>query len=370
MHLFTDGSCKYPHIPPLRMAAWGFCQANLQEYNFEPIDAGILPGPYHTALRGEITAVIEALRYGIRSQRKFYVWTDNQIVHDKVLRFLFRGFHPFSPKKKDHDLWNQLGSLISIAVGNQLFQHIVKVSSHQDIELLTSAVAQWAAAGNHAADNVAESAWQQLPGDVRRVWADAAAARQQRLQHMRVLLRHCVDVGRFHLGRKELHHEDIAEQWQAVLDAPRSVQNPPSLIPLPEIQPPTSFSTRDCETVLWDWLRHFDGSQGGEAYWFSSYQLMLHFHATMKVRGFRYEYSQNRWKVLDTSDESFDFVRASAWLVALLKKYTVIHNLPFTAQSQLPIGNTFRFWSRCILLKADLEEKAKQLSPPEEKEAS
>eukprot|EP00438_Fugacium_kawagutii_P033072 Skav214284 [mRNA] locus=scaffold7438:20461:24713:- [translate_table: standard] len=308
-------------------------------------------GPGHTTLRGELTAAIEALRYGLRSKCKFYLWTDNQIMYDKVLRFLFHGFRPFSPKKKDHDLWNQLGSLLSIAVRHQWFQHIVKVSSHQDVSLLTSPIAQWAAAGNAAADRLAEAAWQQLPGDLRRVWDAAVEAYQRRRQHLRALMKHCIEVGKSHLGHKDSHHEGTAARWQAVIEAPRLVQSSPSLLPLPVGQPPSSLPIRDCETILWGWLKHFDVSQGGEAYWFSSYPLLVHFHATMKVKGFRYEYSQNSWKVLDVSDESFDFVRASAWLVALLKKYTGIHNLPFIAQSQLPIGNTFRFWRRCVLLK-------------------
>eukprot|EP00438_Fugacium_kawagutii_P007353 Skav218566 [mRNA] locus=scaffold2610:84830:86170:+ [translate_table: standard] len=355
MHLFTDGSCKAPKIPHLRVALWGFCQADLHTETFNPIASGLVKGPCHTTLRGEITAAIEAIKYGIRCDKPFYVWTDNQTLYNRLKCIMFDQVFHITVKRKDHDLWQTLADVTKIALRRHLFQHVVKVASHQDTARLHCPIVRWSAAGNEAADKVAEAAWLALSPQLRALWHTAYDKYMHRLQSVRRLWKHVVQIGKFHIGSKPQFHDQASEAWQSHLGRLNPVEAQPSLMPFPDSRPETTWAIRDCETTLWAWLQAFSGRSGGEPVWLSSYQLLVHFQATTGQVGFRYENSKNRWFPIESSEDDFDFNRTAAWLIALVKKFAHVHQLSCVVQSQVPVGHTFRMWCRCILLKVPLD---------------
>lgn len=218
MYLFVDGSCRAPSIPHLRIASWGFCLADLDHGTFIPVDSGIVEGPYHTTLRAEIVAAIQAVTYGIRAQTPFFLWTDNQAVHDGLSRIVFGAFVLLTPKKKNHDLWNKLAALTQIVKFKGYFQHVAKVVSRQDQALLSCVITQWAARGNECTDRLALEAWQHLPGKLRTLWYQAVERYKHRRVMTKVLFDHYLGVSKLHVASKPDSQDRVAAQWQQQVD--------------------------------------------------------------------------------------------------------------------------------------------------------
>ena len=108
LHLFSDGGCLHPTQPRLRLASWAFCIADLQDDSFLPGASGLLDGPLQSSLRAEIRAAIEAFQFAWTHRRKFILWIDNQLVHDRIKQFHTGVRGRPSLKQADHDLWDRM----------------------------------------------------------------------------------------------------------------------------------------------------------------------------------------------------------------------------------------------------------------------
>lgn len=164
LDLFTDGSCKSPHDCLSRLASWGVaCYTPEETQEFTPISGGVVPGIIQTTTRAEFMATCSAVKFAIKMKLPFRLWVDNQQVWKTLTRTLHATHEPYqvTNKVKNHDLINELGTLMYIA--RQHCQHVVKVCSHQTHGDGEPWETRWSWRGNDAADHVAARAVHEHP---------------------------------------------------------------------------------------------------------------------------------------------------------------------------------------------------------------
>ena len=234
LHLFTDGSGTDPNHPHLRIATWGVCVAALPEMEFPPVAAGGIPGLLQTVLRAEITAVTTAIHYGIHSNRPFYIWTDCQVVFDRVLTFVKDDTSVITPKQKGP--WPVANHAIRTCCQPQdgpVFRRSWK-SHHTRIAWNThSFVDRWAIKGNEAADALAIWARQLLPPEVTQAHQRLKLASQVRYKACQALHRLLVDIGSKVTSEKEELKAKEESAWDAMQSQQPQVVEKVSFAQLP-----------------------------------------------------------------------------------------------------------------------------------------
>ena len=158
LHLFTDGGSKAPSCPLSRWGAWGVVLGHVMAEGFFPVASGLLHGWLQTPLRGEITAAISACCFAILTQRPCTIWTDNQLVFDRLNMFRARPCW-FKPNQTNRDLWQELYALVR-ALG-PLLSDVIKVRSHVDLSHADDEFEFWAFQGNAAVDALVSREFQQ-----------------------------------------------------------------------------------------------------------------------------------------------------------------------------------------------------------------
>ena len=154
IHYFTDGGCKDPSDPFVRLCSWGLsAYPSTDLWTPYPVGSGLLPGPIETIVRAEWKAVIEALTSAWFHQRPFSIWCDNQSVVNRLRQMQQRPGIQWSGKIKNHDFLNAASNLMQQC--QHLLKHVSKVSSHQDRQLATTEVDDWCFQGNDHADALA-----------------------------------------------------------------------------------------------------------------------------------------------------------------------------------------------------------------------
>eukprot|EP00438_Fugacium_kawagutii_P005236 Skav217104 [mRNA] locus=scaffold139:119576:126011:+ [translate_table: standard] len=129
LQLFVDGACQMPTEPALRLASWGIVVANLHHDTFEPVSAGVLPGPMHTSLRAEVFAAAIALEAAMTQGKTVMLWTDNQLVFDRITGWLNGKGKILGMMAKDRDLWLRLCRAVKQARARGSLLHVLKVGS-------------------------------------------------------------------------------------------------------------------------------------------------------------------------------------------------------------------------------------------------
>eukprot|EP00435_Cladocopium_sp_Y103_P026669 s1004_g6.t1 len=348
LHLFVDGSCLEPQNPRLRLATWGVTVALLPETAFAPVALGGVPGLYQTILRAELCATIAAVRFALVHKRPFWIWTDNQLVYRRVREFA----HAKPPKqsKNDHDLWTPLFRLMRTACRLDLFQHVVKVASHQRLTLM-GVVDRWAVEGNDSADRAAARARQGLPAQVLTTWHLLRHALTQRETACRDFHKMLVLFGLRCVETKTDQAERDEQTWEALPKSFEGSETDISLVGLPGVIPELPPHTLgECLAPLHAWLLQLLSGPNLQPLWLSSYQLFAHFQWTTAGMGFRYLAKEKRWELADgyVHEEGFNFIRLSAWLQAIIKVFAKLLGLRCEAQPKLPYGTTIRSWQRQV----------------------
>ena len=354
LYLFIDGSCTEPHRPSLRVATWGLCAANLPSQGFSPVASGGVPGLYQTVLRGEITGAIAAFRFGLSMRRAFSVWTDNALVHRRIREFADPRHPAPSGKQNDHDLWSTLHCLVVQAVDQQMFQFVVKVTSHQT-EGMSDTVEEWARQGNECADRLAAMALHQLPFEVRVLQTkltNQANRRHFACKHFHAMLvqfgLRCVET------KTAVAHED-GGRWE---DARKLQEEEESKLSLRGFQTdtevPPSQRLGACAQVLHQWLARLLDTEDSVPMWLSSYQLYAHYRMATGHVGFCYHTGSRTWNTAEEyiHEHGFNFPRLAAWFQAILKEYAKHCQLECVAVPKLPWGSVFKTYQRCLLIRA------------------
>ena len=108
--IFTDGSCLHGTEGLLALGAWAVVCAQLSLV----IASGHLQGICQSIDRGELFAVVVALRWAVELGCGITIWTDSSFVFEGLLLLL----NGESQKNPTHsDLWQKVGDLLVMCRG-------------------------------------------------------------------------------------------------------------------------------------------------------------------------------------------------------------------------------------------------------------
>eukprot|EP00435_Cladocopium_sp_Y103_P036870 s2188_g9.t1 len=345
LHLFTDGSGLSPQQPALRLTTWSVCLAMLPGDDFQSIAAGGTPGVLQTVLRAEITAAISACQFALQQGRKFYIWTDCQVVFDRLTAFFTQTHKEITCKHKDHDLWQRLQGVFQACCEAQLFEKVLKISSHQDTTQFSDLVDQWAIRGNEAADTMAIHARALLPASVLHAYHNLEKALAERYAACASLHRLFIDIGLKVIQEKEATRAREATAWEQITPAKPVESDEVSFFPLPEVlEIPEIHTLGEGIHLLDQWLRVVTQDPMAQPAWVSSYQLYAHFQMTMDHLGFFYNRKTKVYEELSTvvPPKDYDFIRAAGWFQAMLKCFAKTLNMSCNVQSRMPSGTVLK----------------------------
>ncbi len=152
--LFTDGTCQYPTMHPIRHAAWAVTVA-LPEGNMfdnELIAAGGVPGLHQTSYRAELFGVKHALEIASRIPgRKVRIWSDCQSIIGAAKRIQYLHM-AVKPNRSHSDLWEVVEYHIQQLGAKLQFQ---QVFSHNDVSAGFNQCESWAYWHNSITDHAA-----------------------------------------------------------------------------------------------------------------------------------------------------------------------------------------------------------------------
>jgi hypothetical protein len=180
-HLFTDGSCCAHGRRETHVEAWAVYNATTQR----PLGTGPVPGLEQTIGRGELSALVFALRWALHFQVKTHLWIDAKWVHDG---FQQRKRHtPRHIVPVNGDLWLEVDNLLANGAA-----HLVDSSwipSHLDLARCESPFEEWIARNNAAVDFMAVRCNHERPQSLwtlvnqQRDWDQCWRDRLQKLRH-------------------------------------------------------------------------------------------------------------------------------------------------------------------------------------------
>ena len=355
MHMFTDGSGIFPQHKSLRLVSWSVCLATFQDVEFTPLAAGGVPGMLQTVLRAELTAAIAACRAAIKFQRPFYIWTDCQLVFDRINQYASMKRDAPTSKQKDHDLWGQLQAALHVCCKTNLFQKVLKITSHVGDTQFSHLVDSWAARGNTAADTMASKAIALLPARVRQAHRRLANLLESRYAACQAMHKLFVAIGKKVVKEKEEMKARETEAWENVGPSAPTISDVISFLPLPStVVEPEDHQLGEGFPLIHQWLLEFTGDEQSIPMWLSSYQLYAHFQWSTGHLGFHYNRKTKKFETLTSlgTAKEYNFIRAAGWFNAMLKSFAKAMKLPCNIQSRLPWGPVFKCWQRCLLVKA------------------
>ena len=179
LDLFTDGSCLKPQEPNLRLATWAVVHGPLDmEASSVLISAGLVPGMLQSPYRGELCAVVSALRFAWTFRRHVRIWTDCQALLKRFRKWQDGQWHP-SQRSPHWDLWSEVSDFFADLCQQVSFH---KVVAHVDLHGELSVADAWCAAHNAAVDSAAKHAqalrspafwetWQRLCSETTRAYS-------------------------------------------------------------------------------------------------------------------------------------------------------------------------------------------------------
>ena len=360
VHIFTDGSCLAPVDGALRLATWATCIACLQTETFLPLSHGGVPGGLQTILRGEVCAAISALKAGLHYDRPFYVWTDNALVHRRICEWM-KCSGQISRMAKDHDLWQQLHSLVRSAVARGLLQNAIKVRSHEDPSAYPELVERWAIQGNEMADSLAIAARKTLPAGVLRAWTHRADTHRVQRRVVGEFQTFLVKLGQRALNAEKSIRTADDDAWTVQLSkAPQVDLADLSCYPVRSLDHmPDKHTMGPALGPLHQWLSQMT-CDTAEPIWVTSAHLLIHFQATTKQLGFCYLQHRNKWGLVDDEVQAhgFCFTKTANWFFAALRCMARYLQMDHHAQSRMPSGYCYRCWTQCLLLKMPAQDFA------------
>ena len=338
---FTDGSCRAPTCSLSKLASWGVVIAETNLQNFWPLAGGVVPGHVQTALRGEITAAISACEYALQVGRELHLWTDNDLVYRRILKFQQKQCY-FKPNQKDADLWKILHQRVrQLGV---FFLGVTKVCSHQDVSTAEDEYEAWVFKGNAAADHVADTAVYQHVG-LYKLWQSL----QQEIAHIHMLRNHVhrtlIQVGK-HAVRSgtgkppdKQHAERISREEIAEAD----------FSPIPVDCLPGKYMYPYAEELL-SWLHQLvDPSEPVRC--ISWFQVNVIFEHQTRRTGVRHIKSRKQWVEGERDTKHIDFVRRTNYLSDWVQGVWRSANRPIKLLHLRPESNVLQFWTQCLALR-------------------
>ena len=338
LHLFTDGSCLAPANATCRLASWGVVVGSVSRDTFLPLTNGLLPGWIQTAARAEIMAAISALEFVNTTQKPATLWVDNDRVYKK-LRLFQRGFCRISPNQRDADLWTRLAAQVLQA--GKLFQHVIKVVSHQDPQGAQDELENWIFRGNAAADALAAQAFTRFP-TMMQAWQvlhkDVAAVCLFREQLHKVLVQ---------VGSKSFTASQLDAAPSVDMPAPRLTREDIHEF-RPTLVDPTTLTKRwvfpeASQVIEWFCQLYHPESPVRALSWF---QLSILFERQTQLPGIEYKASCKKYNLAERRTRK-NFVKRtnnfSRWVQGVFPACKPIH--------LKPCSTPITFWTMCAALR-------------------
>eukprot|EP00438_Fugacium_kawagutii_P036189 Skav232976 [mRNA] locus=scaffold1735:439408:443451:- [translate_table: standard] len=339
LELFTDGACLHPNDPTIRLAAWGVVQAvgPLEDYVFQPIAEGGVPGQWQTVLRAEILAVICAARRSVEAAIPVRIWCDNAVVVRRVKAMQQQRFVP-KPSKPDHDLWIQLYEAVQSL---PVHSCICKVGSHQ--RRGDDPVENWTFDGNDAADALATAALDRLPSLVRHAHSRAVTAYLRMKSFALAINKVFVLVGRkfVQLPRQRVPEDSFGGQGPI---------SPDQLAPVRQVmthldQVPLRLQFRGFHKVG-DWLR-VAVDETAALQWVTWYELMWSFQAATGIRALENVGCQRTWQVVSLHQDYHTMKACKSFAYFMTALFRVFQP-DFAAEHVKPANYRWQHWGCCV----------------------
>ena len=340
LFLFTDGGCLAPTSGMGKLAMWGVVCGSIQQDDFVGISNGLVTGQIQTVVRAEITAVISACKFVGIHQQQFWLFIDNELVWKRVKRFLRDT--TVGQRQKDSDLWSELA--FWFARVKHLCQAVVKVTSHQNLDLAKDEAERWIFRGNDAADSVATSALLLFPEVVQK-W---------RKYHE--------DVKQIEIFRQAVHKVILQVGRQATSKPKQSESQPVSRearkfdnleefslaeFSTPEV--PLRYRISDLQSFL-DWLRSIQDHQS-DAKLISWFHLNILFEHQQNTLGFRYSKSSKRWTQVQEECKYTTFVQRTNSLSSFTRGVCEVLQIPCRTYHLRPQSAVIPFWTQVVLFR-------------------
>ena len=341
-HLFVDGACHCPSEPKLRYASWG---VSLASSGFGSLDHRILScghvmGLEQTAFRGELEAMVWALRAVAAGQVRAVIWSDCDSVVRKTRKVLGGSVIPWN--KPHSDLWRVISDLVST---DRLSEVVIqKVASHCDISSAANDVEAWAFWHNALVDTAASSFNNRRPDTFWRMWDSV----RQSLTYHRFLHREIVDV-LLQVGRFAKHVEAAEATVQQVDSVPSSRTVSDWVVPHKLVK---LYRAENLDQ-LHKWWCNFGVpalSSRGPMRWVSGMQLWADFALETGWRG-PISPRFGRW-FLGNGDQPENVVcsidlRAKSFL-RMWKAYLKANDMVIQSKVQRPHSHALGFWALCF----------------------
>eukprot|EP00438_Fugacium_kawagutii_P001377 Skav209295 [mRNA] locus=scaffold994:15616:25217:+ [translate_table: standard] len=342
LDLFTDGTCRSPQEPVVRLAAWSVVQSigMWDEARHQLISHGGVPGQWQTIQRAEITAVLSALRTGIRMQRAVRIWCDNALV---VRRFqaMQRGSFQVHPSQADHDLWQLMHELLQ---QSHVDTTICKVYSHQTFG--EDELDNWAFAGNAAADMAAADALLQLPAHVLVAQGKAEQAMRRAKDLALAVSRTIIAVGRFCIQQPKPELPERQEQGQSPITDTQIV-HVNQWIRNVELLPRGLLFPGFHKIV--EWLTRLTDDTA-PARWVTWYELMWSFQIFTGSPGVERYGTNSTWKMM-SHHRQYDLTKTCQALGAYLQAVFKFFVADFKSSHVKPSYYRWLSWGQCVALR-------------------
>eukprot|EP00438_Fugacium_kawagutii_P025977 Skav226705 [mRNA] locus=scaffold3811:49529:53953:- [translate_table: standard] len=346
LQLFTDGSCASPLRKPGRLATWGVVCADFEGDTFVPVSCGGVPGLAQTALRGEITAAIAAVKTMLLRGCSANIWTDNDTVYKRLSAMFANCPFVVTAAQKDHDLWGLLAELVQKALNVGLDCCVLKVRSHQDDQVYSDPVELWVIRGNARADELADQARSMLPRRLLRLWEQVMSHHHHQQSLMTKVMGVIASVGSAAVQNKK----QVQAQQEMKMDLRVHDDNDDALLSLRDeegcIPLPLSNSAYGVAPQVEGWLDELQNESTGRRVWISFYQLfVLYQHQTGGV-GFYYDTKQRRWcdAAAKVDREGYDFLGACHGFSGVIRCIAKAKKQRCVVERKCPCGTVMRCW--------------------------
>ncbi len=230
-HLFTDGACSFPKEPKLRYASFAVTIAGTSQSTIEHrvLQVGHVPGHHQTAYRGELWAMLVAIRYASQIKQNVCVWSDNQSVVTK-LRAIQDGM-VVKPNASHADLWSEIRHLMAVGVKDRLT--VCKVVSHGSHHSALTDVEEWAFWHNALVDRAAGDYNEKRPDFFWNIWQSVVDELTVSRKIHRAVLQVILQIGRLGVQFDRVaqgSHENEQQERSGGLEGD-SNDNAPSHVP-------------------------------------------------------------------------------------------------------------------------------------------
>ena len=277
LHLFTDGSAKWPKTPEYTLAAWAVVNATEEMV----IAQAPLQGLHQTSDRAELEAIVQATEIASRLKRPTTIWTDNSWAGQGLARML-ENIHDV-PEGRNVGEWRRLQAAVLSLESELKVQHI---AGHRDGGIGLQDLDDWTAFWNNRADLAARQAHSFREVRLNVVWENLTRHHTLQLHRLRALRDLHWEVVEFYKQTNDFvdYQEDvdaedeegqehwIAKQWLERRDEGQAIQemipeewdqrtNHPMLtakfgveFPKKAIKLLMEESGEDCQTMKIGWL--------------------------------------------------------------------------------------------------------------------